>query len=243
MNLASPAPRVETAQAEKAPSPDVAVTEPARPSESVRVEKAENVEPAVAGVKEQVISQPQRKLGGISVEALRGESGADFEGNAAVLRGAPKKDILKRFLPLFFDERDFVAYGEVLRFVLIKGDCCFVFTEQDDPSPVYAIPLDEVYAIMEDAKRPDKFSVTISPTSNKNMSKEDLKTVLFKYKKDSSQAFQFTFNTHSDKSLAKRFLDTVERCSSGKDNKGPVRASVMHAKDVGAVAEKGQPMI
>jgi hypothetical protein len=56
---------------------------------------------------------PQRKLGGISVEALRGESGADFEGNAAVLRGAPKKDILKRFLPLFFDERDFVAYGEV----------------------------------------------------------------------------------------------------------------------------------
>ena len=49
----------------------------------------------------------------MSVAALRGDSGADFEGNAAVLRGAPKKDILKRFLPLFFDERDFVAYGEV----------------------------------------------------------------------------------------------------------------------------------
>lgn len=118
-----------------------------------------------------------------------------------------------------------------------------MFTEQNDPAPIYAIPLDEVYAIMEDPKRPDKGSVTISPTVNKNMSKEDLRTVLFKYKKDSSQAFQFTFNTHSDKSLAKRFLDTVERCSSGKGDCGPVRASVMHAKDVGAAAEKGQPMI
>lgn len=59
MNLATPAPRVETAEAEKAPSPDVAVTEPARPSKSVQVEKAENVDPAVAGIKEQVITQPQ----------------------------------------------------------------------------------------------------------------------------------------------------------------------------------------
>jgi hypothetical protein len=216
-----------------------------------------------------ILSLLCRKFGGISVAALRGESGADFEANAAVLRGAPKKDILKRWLPLFFDERDFVAYGEVslleswacllhallfssqivlpflhqvLRFVLIKGDCCFVFTEQDDLAPIYAIPLDEVYAILEDPTNPDKGSVTISPTSNRNMSKEDLKTVLLKYKKDSSQAFQFTFNTHSDKSLAKRFLDIVERCSSGKD-KGPVRASVMHAKEVGKEAKRGQPMI
>lgn len=134
--------------------------------------------------------------------------------------------------------------SQVLRFVLIKGDCCFVFTEQDDPAPIYAIPLDEVYPLLENPKRPDKGSITISPTANGNMSKSDLVTILFKYKKDGSQAFQFTFNTHSDKSIAKRFLDTVERCSSGKNSgSGPVRASVIHAKGVGTAAKKGQPMI
>jgi len=60
MNLASPAPRVEGAKADKAPSPDAAVTEPARPSESVKVDKAEHVEPAVAGIKEPVIAQAQQ---------------------------------------------------------------------------------------------------------------------------------------------------------------------------------------
>lgn len=134
--------------------------------------------------------------------------------------------------------------SQVVRFILIKGDCCFVFTEQDDPAPIYAIPLDEIYAILEDPKKPDKGSITISPTVNNNMSKQDLVTVLFKYRKDGSQAYQFTFNTHSDKSLAKRFLDTVERCSSGKNGgSGPIRASVIHAKEVGQAAEKGQPMI
>lgn len=59
MNLATPPPKVEAAQADKAPSPDIAVTEPARPSESVTVEQAKRVEPAVPGIKEQVIPQPQ----------------------------------------------------------------------------------------------------------------------------------------------------------------------------------------
>lgn len=132
----------------------------------------------------------------------------------------------------------------MLRYVLIKGDCCFVFTEQDDSAPIYAIPLDEVYPMLEDPKRPDKGSVTISPTVNANMSKDELVTVLFKYRKDGSQAYQFTFNTHSDKSLAKRFLDAVERGSSGKNTKGgPVTASVMNAKNVGDGAAKAQPMI
>jgi hypothetical protein len=75
------------------------------------------------------------------------------------------------------------------------------------------------------------------------MSMEDMVTVLFKYRKDGSQAYQFTFNTHSDKSLAKRFFNTVEQCSSGKGKGGPVRASVIHAKNVGGAAGKAQPMI
>ena len=53
----------------------------------------------------------------MSVESLRGAHGADFEGKAAVLRGAPQKPpverIMARMLPFLFYERDFVAYGEV----------------------------------------------------------------------------------------------------------------------------------
>lgn len=126
-NLAAPAPRVGKATADKAPSPDPAVADPPRASESVRVEKAEAVEPAVAGYKETVIMPPQMKRDGMSVQVLRGETGADFESKAAVLRGAPKKDVLKRWLPWIFDERDFVAYGEVCRLygtrVLCKSWC------------------------------------------------------------------------------------------------------------------------
>lgn len=116
-DLATPAPRVGKAIADKAPPPDPAVAEPVTPRacESVRVNKAEEVEPAVAGYKETVIVQPspQTKRDEMSVQALRGETGADFESKAAVLRGAPHKDFLKRWLPWIFDERDFVAYGEV----------------------------------------------------------------------------------------------------------------------------------
>lgn len=59
MNLATPAPKVESAEADKATSPEAAVTDPARPSGSVRVDQAERVGAAVAGIKEQVIPQPQ----------------------------------------------------------------------------------------------------------------------------------------------------------------------------------------
>jgi hypothetical protein len=128
----------------------------------VRVEKPEAVEPAVAGRKEKVIEQPQTTRDEMSVQALRGETGADFESKAAVLRGAPKKDILKRWLPFAFDERSFVAYGETLRYVLIKGDCCFVFADQNEPAPLYAIPLDEVYPVLEDPKNPDKVRLDLS---------------------------------------------------------------------------------
>jgi hypothetical protein len=60
MNLATPAPRVESVEADKPPSPDAVVTEPARPSESVKVAPADRVGPAVAGIKEQAPVQLQQ---------------------------------------------------------------------------------------------------------------------------------------------------------------------------------------
>jgi hypothetical protein len=74
------------------------------------------------------------------------------------------------------------------------------------------------------------------------MSKEEMVTILFKYQKNGSQAYQFTFDSHSDKAVAKRFFETVERSGTNKKG-GPVRASVIRAKNEGAVAAKAQPMM
>lgn len=73
------------------------------------------------------------------------------------------------------------------------------------------------------------------------MSKEEMVTVLLKYQNNGSQAYQFTFDTHSDKAVAKRFFETVERSVQSKMG-GPVRASVIRAKNEGAFAAKAQPM-
>lgn len=197
----------------------------------------------------------------MSVVGLRGTSGANFESQAAVLRGAPEKTFLKVWLPFIFDERDFVAFGEVLRYVLVKGNCCFVFADDKSHAPIYAISLDEVRAVMEDPKNPDPTSVTISPAPGKvyvNYSKENLITVLLKSRKDGSQAYQFTFDTSNDRSLAKRFHDLIENSSTKQQ--GPVTAavepivesgievtaagvtaSVLNANAIGALAASFQP--
>lgn len=241
-DLAEPAPKVATAVVGKAPTVDEAKTEDAQVVAPATVEKATEVGPAVPyDVKKDAakIKHASHEKG-ISVKALRGTTGADFESVAALLRGAPKKNFLKKHFSLIFDERDFVSFGEVKRFVIIKGDCCFVFTDDSDIQPLYAIPLDEVTAIMEDPKKPDKFAVTISPTHLGNASKVEYKTVLLKYRSDGSQAYQFTFDSTTDKSVAKRFLDVVQ--NSAKAKAKTVTASIFNANTVGKEAAKAQPM-
>mmetsp|Transcript_6257 Transcript_6257/g.10358 ORF Transcript_6257/g.10358 Transcript_6257/m.10358 type:complete len:244 (+) Transcript_6257:93-824(+) len=237
-HLAQPAPKVEAAMVGNAPRVEEAKTDHARVVEPATVEKAKAVGPAVLfdGKRDAPTAKEATKERGISVKALRGTTGADFESVAALLRGAPKKNFLKKYLSLFFDERDFVSFGEVKRFVIIKGECCFVFLDDSDIQPLYAIPLDEVNAIMEDPKCPDKFSVTISPTST-NGTKDDFKTVLLKYCKDGSHAYQVTFDISKDASAAKRFFDVVQHSTKTKT----VTSSIFHAKAIGKEAAKAQP--
>jgi hypothetical protein len=101
--------------------------------------------------------------------------------------------------------------------VLIKSGCCFVFTEKTDLSPLYAIPLEDVTAVVEDPRHPDSESVAISPLYPSNKPKDSMVTVLMKYH-DGQQAYQFTFDTTKDRSIVKRFMDALQYC--GK-NRGP----------------------
>jgi hypothetical protein len=94
---------------------------------------------------------------------------------------------------------------------------------------------------LEDPDKPDPGSVAVLPVANTNKPQKGLVTVLLKKKSDSLQAFQFTFDTAGDPSLAKRFLELF--LISRKGPAGPVTVSVMHAKQISKEAKKAQPNI
>ena len=243
MYMAKAAPSVEPAIAAAAGNTDEAFVEAAVPSEAPQVEPATvtdettrtetisgNDKHGDSGAPTAVATvQPVTSAGVLRVSA-------DFAGDAAVLTGAPDKNVLKRFLPLLFDERDFVTYGEVLRFVVIKGGCIFVFAEQTSLSPLYGIPLETVRPVMEDPSKPDKASVTVSPTF-RGRTNGAMTTVLLKYR-DNKQAFQFTFDTSKDLSLAHRFYEVVKK---GSGSKG-VAAAATRSKGTSASTDGGVVM-
>jgi hypothetical protein len=246
MNLAEPAPRVEVAAAESAPYTEAATASTPQQSEPWKTSPAKPVEPATTydpklHAPECVTKPSNPPTMSLTVAKLRGGSGADLEFYAGVSRGAPEKNFLRRYLPLIFDERDFASYGEVKKYVLIKAGSCFVYGEESDPSPIYAIPLDNVVSILEDRDRPDKGSLTISPLPDSNKSPEGMVTVLLKYRENGKQAYQFTFDTERcDKALPKQFMDLVDQIQT---KQGPFNASVIKADLVGKQGMKHQPVI
>ena len=249
MNLAEPAPRVEGATADAAAYEEEAKASMVQQSEAPKVAAAAPVDPALvhddpmhhapASVKNPITGPTSS----VSVAMLRGGSGADLECAAAVLRGAPEKNFLKVCLPCIYDERDFVTYGETKKYIMIKAGTCFVFGQESDPSPLYAIPLDDsIMAVKEDPDNPDPGSMTIDPLPNTNKQPKEIVTILLKYRTNGKQAYQFSFDTRTcDRSLPKRFMDLVEK--SGSKSSKPVTASVVKANRVAKEKMKCQPDI
>lgn len=231
MNLATPAPKVESAQAEPAP----------RESTTAAIEPARAVQPAVALAAPQVdAARPydnprQHAPPSVSktptgksflhaqlswgVEALRANASRnntrkgtlDFEAYAAVIQGPPQKNIVRRCLPCIFDERDFIAYGEVKYFVAVWEQFCFVYAEESSQQPYFVVDLTLYVAVQEDPSKPDPKSYTVSPEPDTNKPRPTMITILLKSKKDFSQAYQFSFETKDDSSLAERFLDAIRQ--------------------------------
>jgi hypothetical protein len=257
-NLAAPALRVSAAVADKASSCEPAVADRVQQSSPLQVQPMESAGPCIpyddpvnfSPMTVHLITNSGRvtttKQSGIttllSVSSLRGESGATFETYAAILRGAPEKNFLKVCLPCIYDERDFVTFGEVKKYCLIKGSTCFIFLQDTDLAPLYAIPLDEVYAVQEDPNHPDPASITVSPVPGTNKPRKCVITVMLKYRRDHSQAYQFTFDTEQDPSLAKRFMDAVEMGNAASKKQGGVATqSILRAKVVAKQAAQQQP--
>lgn len=214
-DLAAPAPTVETAAARPAANTDEINVAPAMRLEETAAKPAQPAEPAVLFDNPKQFAPPMtpEEASQLSVEALRSGYGAEFESEAAIIQGPAHKDILKRMLPIFYDERDFVAYGEVLRYIFVKGNCILVYGEALAPQPLYAIQIPSVTAVQENPLKPDKYSHTISPRINTSRTRQNLVTILLKDKKSLKIKYQVTFDTTNDKSLPKRFMDVFARNS------------------------------
>jgi hypothetical protein len=135
-------------------------------------------------------------------------------------------------LPLFFDERDFVSYGEVLRYIFVCGNCILVYVDATAPFPLYAIQIATVRAEQEDPQNPNKNSYTVSPRANMEAG-ENLLTIILKDKKTNEIAYQVTFDTTDDKSVGKRFLDLFNRNAKHYGDE-VLTASVIKSKAVAA---------
>ena len=231
MDLAEPPAPVSAATVDDQSPAEAAHVEPAAPKKAPSVQSV-TAGPAVT-VDDPMEHAPRSKIEEkrdlgeqITVAMLRGTSGADFEGKCAVLQGAKKKSKLLKVLTL--GERDFVSFGEVERHVVILGDNCFIFSDKDDPAPLYVIPLDDKKAMKEDPKKPRATSLTVSPTFG-NVAKANLHTILLVYP-DGKIAFQFTFPDERDGRTAEQFLRVVN--GRGKKGGKSKTQSVVHAEKV-----------
>lgn len=226
--VAEPPLSVEPATADSVREVEPAIADVSKEGGSIRVDEVKEVEPALTY--EEIQESKNENHDGVataaaattkvdaavddfSVENLRTKLNVRFECYAAVLHGASPKTFIQRILPCIFDERDYVSYGEVKKYVLIVEGSCFIYKDHTDAHPLYAIDLTKTKPIVDDRIRPDPESATISPLPNENLQPVHMKTINLKYISNMKQAYQFTFDTKNDSTLAKRFMDAVE-CGS-----------------------------
>lgn len=228
--LAQPAPVVGEAKAQ-APSNSKSVTvENAKSVEEPKIKAAPIVSGAIVGDYQKFAPKTApKKASMLSVTELK-KQGTSFESEAGVIKGGVEKDFLKKILPFFFDERDFVSYGEVRRFLFVKDNNIFVYVEKSDPRPLYVIELQKFRAEIEDPVKLDKHSFTISPQAGTNMPGSYFTTVLLKDKNSGKQSYQITFDTRNDNSLVKRFMDVL-RINSKQGVDSIISASVINEKN------------
>lgn len=134
----------------------------------------------------------------LSVEALRATQRVVFEAHAGIIIGPDKKSLCQRLIPILFDERSFLSYGEIKRYIVIMDNNIFAYTDATDPSPLYTIPLLDLVPKREDPKHPDFYSHTISPEANTglpyaNTSKATLDHAFLR-DRNGNIAFQFAFD-------------------------------------------------
>lgn len=179
---------------------------------------------------------------GASVEALRGNTGSDFEGYATLHRG-DAGGVLDMFdvTNLFCCKKK-----DGLYFLLIKGYHCFVFNSEDSKSPKYAIELMNRKAVIQPSH--DSF---IPHVPHPGARHDTTYTTIHLETSLGDVEYKFTF-ANMDNDLAKKFTDAVAVASNeasteqvrkrlGHEGLLNKRSSVRYAEAIGAAKAKDQP--
>lgn len=231
--MIEPAPKVEAARASAAKPQDAPAAAPAEISERVQAERPPGVECVVAEPPRDGGSFIRRRDGVVrydsnnyygnknklSLEELRSAHGGKlpFEASAGVIVGPADKNFFQKLVkPVrIFNERAFVSYGEIRRYIAMVNANLLVYAEKSDPTPLYTIPISDLIASKEDPNRPDFYSHTVSPEANVGLpfSKKTrgcLDTVLLR---DSSMkiVYQIVFDRlETEEGIADIFVNAVD---------------------------------
>ena len=187
-----------------------------------------------------------RGQSGASVETLRGNTGADFEGYATVQRG--EGEGLLDWLDITNLLCRCCKKKEGLQFLLIKGYHCFVFKDDEGKAPKYAIELMNRRAVIQ----PDH-SIHIPSVPHPGASHDTTYTTINLETSLGDVEYQFTF-ANMDDNLATKFCNAVSVASNeatteqvrkrlGHENLLDKRTSVRFANNIGAAKAKDQPEV
>lgn len=147
-------------------------------------------------------------------------SGVQFEGPVGITKGLVvtiTRKTLGRILPALYDDRDFISYGEIERYVAIQDHTCFVYPSKAEPALLYTIPISTLKPTREDPKNPHKRSLTVSPNPITNLQGDGLDTILLLDARG-KLAFQFTFDLSKGKRLAEDFMAVVVESNMADKN-------------------------
>ena len=235
MNLAEPPRRVSPATAEMAQAAkavehdDEYKVQTAENFDGLNVKPAEEVDAAVMVddprkfAPTHLLEKPrtnQNDHKNLPVSKLKeSETGIAFESPAGVTNGviitAVRKCtlVLSKILPALYDERDFVSLGEIMRYVVLKDNVLFVYTQKDDPTYLYSLPLESLKVVLENPKKPHKRSMTVSPGYGMGIDRQDdnIKNVLLLDVRDKLiKQIVFDCKEDKDQGLADRFVACVQ---------------------------------
>jgi hypothetical protein len=119
---------------------------------------------------------------------------------------------------------DFVSYGEILRYIVIKDNVLFVYGEKTDPNYLYTIPLGSLNAVKEDCSNPHNRSVTVSPGYGTGKGRQDanIVNVLLLEARD-KLVYQIAFNVATDKHIADKFVNVVQNINKVQKRVGDIQ--------------------
>jgi len=113
-----------------------------------------------------------------------------------------------------------------------------VYLDESGPSPLYTIEMKPTFKVtVENRKKTDKDSVTMSPSGNGNTISPFYETILLKNEKK-KLIFQFTVDVKEEDDFGRKLLAAIQNACHPRDNPKKSHTGVIYAEVVEQKLEK-----